>query len=54
MYIRAQFTGQAFKDLLRFRTSSMTRPCPRLYFEESRLLLTRVEFIEVTELFAGP
>ncbi|MEJ7575963.1 MAG: hypothetical protein WKF74_03045 [Pyrinomonadaceae bacterium] len=53
MYIKAQFTGQAFKDLLRFRTSSMTRPCPQMYFEDAKLMLARVEFLEVTELFAA-
>src|SRR6266568_9528937 len=54
MLLRAQFNGLEFRKLLRFRTASMTRPCPQLYFEASNLFLTRVQFLEVTEIFSGP
>lgn len=53
MFIRGQLTGQAFKDLLRLRASSLSRPCPKLYFPDAKLFLTRIEFLQVTELFPG-
>jgi hypothetical protein len=54
MFLRAQFTGPAFRDLLRFRTASAARPCPQLYFEPSKIFITKVEFLEIAEIFSGP
>jgi hypothetical protein len=56
MFIRAQFSAQAFQDMLKFRVVSGWRPCSKLYYEIPLLwysAITKLRFVGITQVSLG-